>query len=203
MIDNSSLIRTMLSFEKDDFYFVQVLKRRKDNPDMEKDMIVIDNFYISSFEAYDRTVPQIIKLCDYENARGYFRLNKRNYKTLAPHMVKRTVEIAFGNDCHALKNVFDSVAGEHHSDPDKKWIVDVDWNDYFVRYTEDGMIRFKHLENELTRWQEMAKREPLLFKLPTKNGIHIITRPFNLQLFKAEYPNVTVHKDNPTILYTP
>ena len=56
MIDNSLLIKTILSFNKDDFYFVQVMKRRKDNPDMEKDMIVIDNFYIGSFEAYDRTV---------------------------------------------------------------------------------------------------------------------------------------------------
>lgn len=200
MIDNSLLIRTMLSFEKDDFYFVQVLKRRKDNPDMEKDMIVIDNFYISSFEAYDRTVLQIIKLCDYENARAYFRLNKRNYKALAPHMVKRTVELAFGNDCHALKNVFDSVAGEYHSDPDKKWIVDVDWSDHIPK---ENLIRFEELERDLTLWQKEAKRIPLLFKLPTKNGIHIITRPFNLQIFKSVHPNIDVHKDNPSILYIP
>jgi hypothetical protein len=201
MIDNSSLIRTMLSFEKDDFYFVQVLKRRKDNPDMEKDMIVIDNFYISSFEAYDRTVLQIIKLCDHENARGYFRLNKRNYKALAPHMVKRAVEIAFGNDCHSLKNVFDSVAGEHHSDPDKKWIVDVDWNDLLNLVDENGM--YSYLQEDIVRWQRLAEREPLMVKIPTKNGVHIITRPFNLQLFKTKYPDVTVHKDANTILYTP
>lgn len=203
MIDNSLLIRTILSFEKDDFYFVQVLKRRKDNPDMEKDMLVIDNFYISSFESYDKIVPQIIKLCNHENARGYFRLNKRNYKHLAPHMVKRTVEIAFGDDCHALKNVFDSVAGEHHSDPDKKWLVDVDWSEIYTPYNVEGNARYEHLQYDLGRLQMEAKRDPLLFFLPTKNGIHIITRPFNLQLFKAEYPNVTVHRDNPTILYCP
>ena len=201
MINNELLIRTLLSFEKDDFYFVQVLKRRKDNPNMEKDMIVIDNFYISSFESYDKTVPQIIKLCDVENARGYFRLNKRNYKKLAPHMVKRTVEIAFGDDCHSLRNVFDSVAGEHHSDPDKKWIIDVDWNDLLNLADENGM--YSYLQEDLVRWQKLAEREPLMVKIPTKNGIHIITRPFNLQLFKAKYPDIDAHRDNPTILYMP
>lgn len=201
MIDNSSLIRTMLSFEKDDFYFVQVLKRRKDNIEMERDMVVIDNFYISSMDHYIKMVPQIIKLCDMENARAYFRLNKRNYKDLATHMVKRTVEIAFSDDCHALRNVFDSVAGEHHSDPDKKWIVDVDWNDLLNLVDENGM--YSYLQEDIVRWQRLAEREPLMVKIPTKNGVHIITRPFNLQLFKAKYPDVTVHKDANTILYTP
>ena len=49
-INNTAKIGTMLSFEKDDFYFVQVLKRRKDNPEMEKDMVVIDNFYIPDID---------------------------------------------------------------------------------------------------------------------------------------------------------
>jgi hypothetical protein len=215
MINNTDLIRPMLSFDKDDFYFVQVLKRRKDNPDMEKDMSVIDNFYISSFESYDRIVPQIIKLCDHENARGYFRLNKRNYKALAPHMVKRTLEIAFGNDCHALKNVFDSVAGEHHSDPDKKWIVDIDWVDFDISRTlvipkENGDLgvmtgdsRMAELLSLIQGLQLEAKRDPLMRILETKNGLHVITRPFNLQIFKTKFPKVDVHRDNPTILYTP
>ena len=184
----------MLSFEdKDDFYFVQVLKRRKDNPEMERDMNVIDNFYINSLESYDRIVPQIIKLCDMENARGYFRLNKRNYKDLAPHMVKRVVELAFSNDCHALKNVFDSIAGENHSDPDKKWIIDVD-NDKHVNYAS--------LLEEVTRLQKEAGREPMIELIPTKNGAHLITRPFNTMKFKVMFL-LDLHKDNPTILYCP
>ena len=194
MINNIDKIRTMLSFEKDDFYFIQILKRRKDNIDLERDMVVIDNFYISSFESYDRIVPQIIKLCDVENARGYFRLNKRNYKDLAPHMVKRTVEIAFSDDCHALKNAFDSVAGEFHSDSDKKWLIDID-NDKEVNYSK--------LLSEVTRLQIETGREPMTELLPTKNGVHLITHPFNLKLFKESYPTIDVYKDANTILYIP
>jgi hypothetical protein len=37
--------------------------------------------------------------------------------------------------------------------------------------------------------------------IPTKSGIHIITRPFNLKNFKEKYPDVDVHKDNMVILY--
>jgi hypothetical protein len=200
---NSEIIRSMLSFEKDDFYFVQVLKRRKDNTDMERDMNVIDNFYINSLEHYDKMVPQIIKLCDMENARAYFRLNKRNYKDLAPHMVKRVVEIAFGNDCHALKNVFDSVAGEFHSDKDKKWIIDIDWVDVITPTNLDGKYLYEKVVHDATALQFEAKREPLMIRIPTKNGEHLITRPFNLQKFKEKYPTIDVHKDNPTILYCP
>ena len=37
--------------------------------------------------------------------------------------------------------------------------------------------------------------------IPTKSGWHIITTPFNLQQFKEKYPNIDVHKNNPTLLY--
>ena len=31
--------------------------------------------------------------------------------------------------------------------------------------------------------------------------IDLITTPFNLQQFKEKYPDVDVHKNNPTLLY--
>lgn len=35
MVDNFELIRTLLKFEsKDDFYFIQILQRSKDNPEI-------------------------------------------------------------------------------------------------------------------------------------------------------------------------
>ena len=39
--------------------------------------------------------------------------------------------------------------------------------------------------------------------IPTKNGYHIITKPFNLKQFKDKYSDIDVHKNNPTILYIP
>jgi hypothetical protein len=202
MINNELQIRSMLSFtDKDDFYFVQIFKRRKDNPELERDQIVIDNFYIDSLKDFDKKLSQIITTCNSENARAYIRINKRNYKKLAPHFLKRVADIVFTENCKALRNTFDSIAGEHHSDPDKKWIVDVDWGAVFNQEI-DGLLRFNHLIGDLSKLQVESNREPLLIRLPTKNGVHIITRPFNLQLFKAQY-DLDVHKDNPSLLYCP
>lgn len=204
MVNNTAKIGTMLSFvDKDDFYFVQIFKRRKDNPDLDRDQIVIDNFYIDSMEDYIKKVPHIINVCDAENARAYLRVNKRNYKKLAQHMLKRVVNIVFTENCKALRNSFDSVAGEFHADPDKKWIVDIDW----IEFDKIDNISREFLLSELLSFLETlqleAEREPMLEILPTKNGVHIITRPFSLLTFRGKFPKIDVHKDNPTILYCP
>ena len=39
----------------------------------------------------------------------------------------------------------------------------------------------------------------LIFQLK----MDIITKPFNLKQFKDKYPDIDVHKNNPTILYIP
>jgi hypothetical protein len=193
-VNNTAQIGTMISFDNDDFYFVQILKRRKDNIDLERDMIVINNYYIESVEHYIKTIPHIIELCIMENARAYIRLNKRNYKKLGSHMVKRVVDIVFSENSNSLKGVFNSIAGEFHSDTDKKWVIDID-NDNEVQYSE--------LLEEATRLQKETGRDPMAEIFPTKNGVHLITRPFNLQKFKEKFPTIDVHKDANTILYCP
>jgi len=203
MVNNIKEIRKMLSFEdKDDFYFLQILKRRKDNPDLKRDMIVISNHYIESLEQYDRMAPHIVSICDAENARAYFRVNKRNYKHLSFHMLKRVVEVVSSGAFKSLKGSFDSVCGQNHADKDKKWIVDIDDVDMKSNDNPDGYVG---LDAELLVWklQLETKKPPKSILLPTKNGYHLITRPFNLKKFKDKFPGVDVHKDNPTILYCP
>jgi hypothetical protein len=201
-VNNSAKIGTMISFNKDDFYFVQILKRRKDNPNMEKDMVVIKNYYIESMNQYIKVIPRIIELCNYENARAYFRLNKRNYKKISLQMIKRVADhISTGNN-KAIKNTFDSVCGEFHSDDDKKWIVDIDFKDF-----EDRMSVLDLIHTHIKYLQTETGREPMMEILPTKNGFHLITRPFNVLLLKKLSNDLDVkldiHKDNPTILYCP
>lgn len=217
MVNNSAKIVTMLSFvDRDDFYFGQIFKRRKDNPDLGRDQIVIDNFYINSLDDLIKKLPNIIRLCDVENARAYLRINKRNYKSLGPHLLKRVVDIVFTDNCASLRNAFDSVAGEFHADPDKKWVIDIDWSDFgdapvFIPdmygdlklLTTNASYEFTNLFALLEKLQNEADRVPMMEILPTKNGVHLITRPFSLLTFREEFPKVMVHKDNPTLLYCP
>jgi len=213
-IDNTLKVKSFLSFEKDDFYFIQIIKRRKDNPDMELGSVILKNYYINSFEEYDKLIPIIQRQCDFENARAYIRLNKRNYKHLGLRVINRALVYVTSNNNKPLCNVFDSVAGECPSDPVRKWVVDVD-NENITgktpyKFNSDGIARFDYGESEIAKLcsfiqmlQSQTKNEPMMEFLPTKNGMHIITRPFNMLLFKKEYPKFDAHRDATTILYCP
>jgi len=213
-LNNSLKIREFLSFGENDFYFVQLIKRRKDNPEMLKDVKVIRSYYINSFDDYDKLIPKIIETCDNENCRAYIRLNKRNYDKLALKLISETAQLASNsNDLRSLPNLFDSVAGQFSSDPDKKWIVDVDWKDLenINEFIIDGDIfnivngipEIVHLFSTLKDLQVGANKDPLLELIKTKNGFHVVTRPFNLHLFSKTFPNLQVHKDNMSIIYCP
>ena len=200
-MNNFDLIRKMLSFpDGNAFYFLQILKRRKDNPDLGKDMIHIADYYIYSLEQFDGLRQRIIHQCDTENARAYFRLNRRDSKKVAMQVLKRTVDHIMSENYRAVKNAFASCAGEFNSDPDKTWIVDID-NISIDTFNHSGeQKKIRQLVYDL---QVDTGKEPIMNIIPTKGGVHIITRPFNLDKFKTQYPEIDVHRDNPTILYCP
>ena len=191
----------MISFpDENAFYFLQILKRRKDNPDLVKDMIHIEDYYIYSLEQFDGLRQRIIDQCDTENARAYFRLNRRDAKKISMQVLKRTVDYIVSENYRAVKNVFASCAGEFHSDPDKTWIVDIDNVSIETFNHSEEQKKIRQLVYDL---QIDTGKEPIMNFIPTKGGIHIITRPFNLNKFKTQYPEIDVHKENPTCLYFP
>lgn len=51
MIDNFYKISSIMSFDDpNDFYFVQLIKRKKDNPSMKGDSVVIKEWFVSSID---------------------------------------------------------------------------------------------------------------------------------------------------------
>lgn len=52
--------------------------------------------------------------------------------------------------------------------------------------------------------KETLKKYFIIAKIPTKNGYHLITRPFDVAKFQDKFLNyIDLHKNNPTILYVP
>jgi len=39
--------------------------------------------------------------------------------------------------------------------------------------------------------------------IPTKSGVHLITKRFDVMEFKKQYPDIDIQKKNPTLLYYP
>jgi hypothetical protein len=86
---------------------------------------------------------------------------------------------------------------------EKRWIIDID-------EPEISPILLAHIEyhcDPISKFEgdhlgfHTHFNSKIIATLPTKNGWHVITKPFNLKQFKDKYPEIDVHKNNPTILY--
>lgn len=202
MIDNYAQMRSLLKFEnKGDFYFLQILKRRKDNPEMDRDMVVIKNFYIDGLTQFDNLEPIVKDICKDNNARAYLRLNRRNFERVAVRTLRNIAELMETHNYANIKSAYDHACGDQCSEKPKTWIIDVD--------TKDG-VELEDTIRLVTEYLVKAGRDPIVELVTTPNGYHILAKGFNLREFREAYnatgrimgPNM-IHKDNPTILYVP
>lgn len=193
MINNLEVIKQLLKFEsEDDFYFLQILKRKKENPELGSNSLVIKTYYIRSIEHLEKLIPEIISLCTLHNARGCINLNVRSFEKIAFHTLKKVSDIIMNKDFKSVRAAYDSVCGEFGTGKNKSWIIDIDNFD-------------ENLDKEiqLTINNIIPIGMKVLANLPTKNGHHIICTPFDVREFKTKYPDIDIHKNNPTILYIP
>lgn|SRR5574343_18308 len=195
MIDVFEQIKPLLSFNSsDDFYFLQVFQRRKDMANgAKKNTIIIKDYYIHSMEYFEKKYPEIKALCEFYGARAGLRLNKRSFqKCTFRTMLNITAQI-MQEDFHSTKQAFSKAAGQCHNDPVKKWIVDIDTKDKtLVRVVSDFINNECRPENE----------NKVITQLETKNGIHLITTPFDKSQFNKAF-QIDIQTDNPINLYIP
>lgn len=195
VIDNFKLIEDLINFDDsgDSFYYLQVIKRKKDE-NVGKNNKVINSYYICSKEYLDEIKDEIITLCEAFNARAYFGLNRRSFKRIAFETLKEIGTLIYEERYKKIYKAYNSCAGSY-STGDKLWIVDIDDSNN----TEEFMDRII----EEIRKCDSGWEDPIVTTVPTINGVHIITRPFNtnqLLPFSSKY-NIDIHKNNPTLLY--
>lgn len=194
MIDNIEKILPFLVFESaDDFYYLQILQRKKENPQIGSNSRVIKNYYINSQEYLLNHYDEIKQLCNQFNARASIRLNKRSYESVAFKTLENIANSMRNREYKFIKASYDRACGLGHSDSEKKWILDIDEPYEFEKYSE-LIVDIGHIE-------PMGMKH--LNVIESKSGYHLITKPFNLEKFKNNYPKIEIHKDNPTNLYIP
>jgi hypothetical protein len=201
MVDNIEKVKSLMVFEsEDDFYYLQILMRKKENPQLGSNSRVIKNYYIKSIEHLDKMYPEIKDLCNLLNARAMFRLNKRSfYNTGFKAMVNMANTMA-NKDFKNLRSQYDKACGQGHNSKDKTWIIDVD-NKPNHKITSDDLEVLKSIINSC-----LPKGDKVKATIPSVNGYHLITSPFNVQQLverSADSIEVDIHKDNPTNLYIP
>ena len=195
MIDNLELIKPLLNYSREgDFYMLYVFKRKKDQPEGERDnhqsVRTIKTYCIESIEHLERRYEEIKQLCEMFKARAYIHVQKQNHFDVSLNMM---VDLAqrIQNGQHNQKGLFDSVVGQIKT-KEKRWIIDVD------DLKEASPMMMAYIDHRCKPYG--SKIEAII---PTKNGHHLITKKFDVMEFKKQYPEIDIQKKNPTLLYLP
>jgi hypothetical protein len=194
MIDNLNKVLPFLHFDSsDDFYYLQILQRKKENPQLGSNSRVIRNYYIKSQQYLLDRYEEIKTICNATNARAMIRLNKRSFEKVGFKALQNMANTMVNREYDFLMKSYDRACGLGHNDPIKKWILDIDFVPLPVEI--EGITHF------------INSIEPIgpkvIDTIPSKNGVHLITTAFNTEVFRKQYPDVEVQKDNPTNLYIP
>jgi len=204
MIDCLEQIKDLLVFESgDDFYYLQILQRKKENPQLGSNSRVIKNYYITSLQYLIDRYDEIKTLCNTFNARASLRLNKRSFEKVGFKALENIANTMQNREYRHLVNSYDRACGLLNNEKNKKWIVDID---------RDDVIWLEQIINSVQECEPDGDK--VILQLPTKNGIHLITKPFNVEQFRENFSNelkqykmgeriIDIHKDNPINLYIP
>jgi hypothetical protein len=191
-VDNFKQIKKHLVFNSDDdFYFAQIIQRRKENPSIGKDNVVIKSYFVGSIEYFDKKEEEIKQLSKQFNARVYINLSPKSYKKVTLLSLEKMAKVICNEEWKYTKRIYESACGESLS-TNRTWIVDVDFKDI------TKIEKLSKLINECDT--------EIIDKIETPNGYHLITYPFNQEQFKLKKIvhldfDVDIHKNNPTVLY--
>jgi len=192
MVNNLDIIIPLLEFNsKDIFYHCMVLQRKKDQliKQNHQSVRIIKSYSIYSIDYLLEKFEEMKTLANIFNARVYINVAPKSDKKVALKMMQELlINIEHGNN--QSKNLYDSVVGK--TTPEiKRWVVDID-NLEFEKEIIEIINNCEPLEDKI------------IAKIPTLNGKHLITKPFNLEKFyRYKINEVEVHKNNPTVLFNP
>ena len=195
-INNFDAIKNLLDFTvPNTMYFLQILKRRKENPDLKTNVKVVNNYYLYTDTDLDKYKEYIIEDCEKHNARAYMNVNRLDTYRIALHTQSKITELLLNNDFKAVRNAYASACGNHHAEHNKRWVLDIDVTD--MNFVNEVVAYITELQSEIKGGYKV------LGVLPTKNGYHIISNPFNKKKFVDRYSDelVGIKDSSPTLLY--
>lgn len=186
---------------EEDFYFCQIMQRKKDFDEAECPFTgnnrILKSYIITRPDWFDFKRDEIIRFCDNNNARAVINLNPKSMKNLCKGMLKQLAQLVCDDNYGACLNVETSVAGKLKSSKKEftSWLLDVD--DCSI---DDDIC--KEILDYIDQMQPMGTKLKMFVK--SNAGVHIIASSFNSKDFNKKFPKekVSIHKNNPTLLYS-
>ena len=189
MIDNFELIKPLFYFNEANnmFFHLQLICRKKEHNTGRDRVKKI--YFVTSKDYLDKIKGEVISLCEYYRARAYINPTAKYFENLQKLLLYKLVQYNLDNIVVNPLKIVNSAAGELNGIK-KRWVIDIDdiskKDSIIETITNIHLEKFKYLE------------------IPTKNGVHIISPPFNLLEFKKVFPDVDVQKNAAgTLLYLP
>ena len=203
IINNFDAMEDILKPESnDDFWFGQIIARRKDIPDLSRSDKWIKTYYLRDFNHLKSKEEEIIKLCEAFHARFYLNPNVRSFERVNAQMGQAAWTNIQNKQYDACVGCIDSICGgAKYPGKEKIWVIDVD--------NEDNLTDTFELGDLINHCMPNPGKIKALKTVKTLHGEHILTRPFNLKEFSeklstCENVYVTaedIHKNSPTVIY--
>lgn len=188
----------------DNFFQIMIVRRGKDHPGLPAANYMFKTYYIDSIESLHFFKDEIIKCCDMFNMRAYVSVNVKSKEQISKHVAFKYSQNILNNEYKKPWRIFDHCFNSCKPTNDKTWIIDID--DEHLNMTDDFISKIKHIINQCRTQYDAI----ILEQIPTKSGIHLLTRPFNIHdfetLYKMEFSNneieiPTIKKNHITLLY--
>lgn len=216
-------LKPLIDFKTNDFIVVQILQRKKDNPDLKINSKKLKSYNFFSWDELENQLSSIQEICDTENARAYIRLNKQNAIEVSLRTISKMTDnirngLAFNN-----YKVWNSMSGQEGAK--NWWVLDIDKEHIGLEgfVIEELSIHYKKVLDEkfandsnMDQIRESGydikiqydKIYPIVLNT-TSTGLHIICKPFDKKILEKFNNNLSskghsiiqLHEDANTILY--
>lgn len=203
-IDNFDRIKSLMPFGEEEnlFMHLQIVRRGKDHPDLPAANKLMKSWLVRSAEHLDSLKDEVVFLCEHYKARAYISCVPKSIEKLNRLIMRKFADNQYTGNIINPWHVFNSACGELPG-VEKRWVVDVDTKDKdsvdFIKLEIDRVWVNAHPQD----WGKSRGGAWLVSEIPTLNGFHLISRPFNLQEFGNRFPEVEVKKNGLTALYVP
>ena len=202
MTDNFNRFREFMQLPEqeggDAYYVIELVRRGKDCPDLPAANYHFKNYYIDTLAKYDKVQDEIRLLCRTLRLRAYASVCRKSFRRVTMNTLAEMARRAALDDFRCPYAVFESCSVKDVGKDDKYWVVDVD--DCLYLGVTSALI-----QSIISECDPNGDKVELI--LPTRTGIHLITRPFNLEQFNrlcedteiGEIPDVK--KNHLTLLF--
>lgn len=188
--NNFEQIKSIVSFDPDYAFAVDIIQRRKDIPNLDVTSRLVTSFLVTSEEGYERRRRDIIPICDALGARAMINLNRVNLKKVALECNYKVGQLLKHGSYKAVKTAYKRSLGVSgvHDKGHRYWMID--WDGEEVEECKLSDVRAFLGEN-------------LIEEIKSNSGRSLIIKPHDTRALQLKFNSLVLYKNSPVNLYIP